>query len=132
MSLNIFNTSFPWKILGSCLCERLLSICISEAVTYGFSLKRIFLRFLASFLKNIQPQRTIVKLLPISLKNSFLRAGVDHGLMQYLRCCNTFENTSRLSDVNNYCHNELHLRCCNSLISDWPLCAGVPYHSLSG
>ena len=83
----------------------------------NFFSKKIFLKFSKNSWENFQPQRTILKLLSISLKNCFLTgdAELHLALMQFLRWTSL---CSRLSDVvNDLCHSELHLRCWSSFRS---------------
>ena len=70
-------------------------------------IKRIFLKFLENSWENIQPQRTALKFLSMSLINSFLRD------WRY-RCGSRAESKSLMSAVNSYSQNELNFRCCSS------------------
>ena len=77
MDKSFFKTSFSQNTLGGrgggCLCKTHQRTEISEAVISNFSVERIFLKFLENSRENIQPLTTILKMFPISLKNSFSR-----------------------------------------------------------
>ena len=85
---------------------RYLRIRISKAVTIIFPVERI----------SLQPQRTILTL--FSKNYSFLgdqRYGGGSRTAANISDGALCENSTWLSAINKYCHNELHLRCCGSL-----------------